>query len=282
MGSQTASQSPSPTPGGATLAQEESTLRSSASSSSVPSPAQAMTRAPVKAVEFRIRIQEDYDNIVDDVAGFSATFKSGLSTALGVEQERIDILGLSRGSIVVDWRIRDPPAGQTAIKSAEEAANRFEALMTSNNFAAFPDAIRSTMSESKMESRTVSQATAPAAGTVELAPLQDGYMPPTGCMCVANTAAGVRMGCANHLGLDKPWCPVNMGCPGARVGTGVQYRWAYCKAVAVSAASTTGMDDWLDRPIAGSASKAGMVSAARFWLALPLPVALAGLRGLPA
>jgi len=188
-----------------------------------------------------MRIQEEFENVADNVEDFQSRFKSGMSAALEIDEQYIDILGMAPGSIVVDFILLDAPRGVSSTRTADEAAMRLEGLMTSGNYASFPSNIRNLMAQATVENiKYDARVLAPAPGAIRQWPIVDGYAPPAGCLCLAHVAAGIRIGCGRHMGLLTPWCPVQQGCPGARTGTGAQSRWAYCERAAPAPAALPG------------------------------------------
>jgi len=183
-------------------------------------------------VEMQVRMDSDFDAVAGNIATFSTTFRSGLASALLIEEERVDVVGISRGSVIVDFRILDPPKGQTPARYAHEAADRLENLLISSTIVVFPTSLQAYMKGATVEARSAKWLTIETGSSPDLvpplAPLVEGAKPPQGCACVAAEDQGVIAGCAYHLGLSPAWCKVHETCPTAMKGTGVQSLWVYC------------------------------------------------------
>jgi len=190
------------------------------------------------AVAMQLRLPTNFDSVSGDVVGFMETFSKGIASALLIEPERIEVVSIVRGSVIVDFNILDPP-NTTPTRYASEAADRLVSLVSSRSTSSFPSELRTQMAGATVESRTTKSITAQGSGSGQppvLAPLVLGSLPPSGCTCVGAQGEGVREGCGKHLGLGLPWCKLAKTCSAARTGSGVQSLWVYCSTTATSSA----------------------------------------------
>jgi hypothetical protein len=200
----------------------------------------------VHAVEMQIKLDTSFQVVANNIQGFREDFRIGVADAIDIAPNRVEILKVAPGSILVDFRILDLPAGSTAaasVRSSAASADLLEALLLpssgggSPSFLAlrrFPSNLRPFMEKASVNQKVFAEVSTQSLGNpgvATLAPLEEGFAPPEGCTCSgAFQSQGVALGCARHLGLDRPWCPVVEDCPGASVGSGCQRLWVYCSS----------------------------------------------------
>lgn len=184
----------------------------------------------VAVVEMQVRLDANFDAVSGAVLEFGDTFRKGMAEALQIEAERLELVRLSRGSVIVDFRIVDPPVA-TPATPASEAADRLEKLLVGGLYSYFPQDIQAYMRGATVERRSSLRVAAQGSALpTALATVVPGFAPPANCSCVSAEGEGVRAACARHLGLAVPWCKVDASCGVAKKGSGVQSHWVLCAA----------------------------------------------------
>lgn len=192
-------------------------------------------------MEIKVRMQTDFDTVAGNIRGFAASMVDGVAAASGVEKDRVQVISVTRGSVVVNFRLLDPPPGQTRLRSADEGANRLQSFLSITGTNQWPEDLRPHMQNAQLLEKSSQQRVVvpmTLSATPPMAEVQANYAPPPGCACRTKEAAGIRGGCAEHFGLSPPWCLASgASCFGAK--TGVDGQWVFCREVAGGGAART-------------------------------------------
>jgi len=173
----------------------------------------------------QLRIDGDFDAVANNVQNFKSNFQAGIAQTLFVSEDRVDVVRIHKGSILVDFRIVDPPAASSGSRSATEAADRLDALLASRAVEVWPSDLQVYMSSARMTAKARRQISADSVRNSHANVITE-VGPPVGCKCRAVPFAGIQAGCAEHLSLSPAWCPVEGLCTASRPGR--QGLWVFC------------------------------------------------------
>jgi len=179
-------------------------------------------------VEVRFRINADFSEVATDIEGFKSDFKKDVAQASGVSEDRIVIDSVAKGSVIVNFFIKEGTASDDV--SSSVASTLFKEKISTGTVDWSPSltnvmadgAELEAMATRTMSSESLEALTSTSGMTVMLTPL-DGWSPPLGCSCVL--APGITDGCAEHKSVSPPWCLADANCPDAEAGSWGEFVW---------------------------------------------------------